>query len=156
MHDPRPPSDPPGPSLKSRALKLLAQREHTRQELEKKLKVHETAAEGLPAVLDLLEAKGLISEERVVSSVVHRRGAKLGRGRIVQELQQKGVSALAIAKASADLKATELSRAQAVWQKKFGAPAMTPQEKARQWRFMSSRGFGPDVLRCVLGGQEPD
>ena len=60
-------------SLKGRALRHLAAREHTRVELERKLASHADSADELARVLDELQAKGFISEQRVVDSVLHRR-----------------------------------------------------------------------------------
>jgi hypothetical protein len=55
------------PSLKGRALRYLAAREYSRFELEQKLKAFEENEGELKAALDDLEAKGFISEARVVS-----------------------------------------------------------------------------------------
>ena len=140
-----------GPSLKNRALRLLTLREHSRPELERKLAVHEEQAGQLALVLDDLEAKGFISEERVVASVVYRRSGKLGAKRVGQELQHKGISQEAVKEAVAELQTTELERARAVWLKKFGQTATTPKEKAKQLRFLISRGFSTSVLYDVLG-----
>ena len=74
------------PSLKGRALRLLSQREHSRLELERKLAQHETDPGELAKALDELQARGFISEERVVESVIHRRASKLGTARVKQEL----------------------------------------------------------------------
>ena len=140
-----------GPSLKNRALRLLTLREHSRPELERKLAIHEEQAGQLALVLDDLEAKGFISEERVVASVVYRRSGKLGAKRVGQELQHKGISQEAVKEAVAELQTTELERARAVWLKKFGQTATTPKEKAKQLRFLISRGFSTSVLYEVLG-----
>ena len=78
-------------SLKGRALRLLSGREHSRLELERKLKNFEEEPGELARVLDELQAKGFISEARVIESIVHRRAAKLGTARIKQELQGKGL-----------------------------------------------------------------
>lgn len=144
-----------GPSLKNRALRLLTHREHSRSELERKLAEHEEAPGQLAAVLDELAAKGFISHERVVVSVVYRRGAKLGVRRVAQELQQKGIAPDEMQSALEELRATELARARDVWQKKFGHTATTPQEKAKQLRFLASRGFGTEVLTKVVN-QPPE
>ena len=138
------------PSLKGRALRLLSGREHSRAELERKLKPFEEEPGALARALDELQAKGFISEERVIESVLHRRAAKLGNTRIAQELQGKGLEPEAISAALATLKATELERARAVWQKKFGTPATNAQEAARQMRFLAARGFGADVIRRAV------
>ena len=140
----------PPPSLKGRALRLLSQREHSRLELERKLAPHETEPGQLAKALDELQARGFISEERVVESVIHRRAAKLGTARVRQELQAKGLSPEAMGEALEQLRSTELERAREVWARKFGEPATEPKEKARQIRFMVSRGFAAEVVRRVV------
>ena len=79
------------PSLKGRALRLLSQREHSRAELERKLKKYEEEPGSLAAALDELAAKDFISEARVVQSVLHQRAPRLGALRVRQELQHKGI-----------------------------------------------------------------
>ena len=139
------------PSLKGRALRLLSQREHSRLELERKLAQHETDPGELAKALDELQARGFISEERVVESVIHRRASKLGTARVKQELQSKGLSAEVMAEAVEQLRSTELERAREVWARKFGTPATEPKEKARQIRFLVSRGFAAEVVRKIVG-----
>ena len=139
------------PSLKGRALRLLSQREHSRLELERKLAAHETEPGELTKALDELQKRGFISEERVVESVVHRRAGKLGTARVKQELQAKGLSPEAMGEALEQLRSTELERAREVWARKFGEPATEPKEKARQIRFLVSRGFATEVVRKVVG-----
>lgn len=143
-------------SLKARALRLLAGREHSRAELEKKLQAHEAEPGALQRALDELQAKGFIDEQRVVDSVLHRRAARLGAGRVKQELQAKGIGAEAVAEAVEQLRGTELERAREVWRKKFGEPAADPAGRARQMRFLASRGFGAEAIRRVVQGGEDD
>ena len=50
----------------------------------------------------------------------------------------------------ADNRDSELERAQAVWQKKFGSAPTDMAEKVRQMRFLQSRGFGAEVIRRVV------
>ena len=139
------------PSLKGRALKLLAGREHSRAELERKLKAHEQEPGQLRRVLDELQARGFIDEQRVADSLVHRRAPRLGASRIRQELQAKGLDAERVAAALASLKSTELERAREVWQKKFGQAPGDAAERGRQARFLAARGFSGEVIRRVLG-----
>jgi len=142
------------PSLKARALRLLSAREYSRLELERKLAPFEEDASGLERALDELQAKGFINEQRVLESVVNRRASKLGAARIQREMQAKGLDAQAVADAVADLRATELSRAQEVWRKKFGVAAADPAARAKQARFLAARGFGGDVIRRVVSGAD--
>ncbi|KAF1044087.1 MAG: Regulatory protein RecX [Xylophilus sp.] len=146
----RPPGPPP--SLKGRALRHLAGREHSRAELERKLRPHEQTPGELARVLDELTAKGFISEERVVQSLVHRRASRLGAARLRQELAAKGVAPEAIAGALAELAPTELARAREVWQRRFDAPPADARERAKQARFLMARGFGGETVRKVLAG----
>lgn len=141
-------------SLKGRALKLLASREHSRTELEHKLASHETEPGQLAGVLDELQARGFIDDQRVAESLVHRRAGKLGAMRIRQELLAKGLDADSVAATMADLKQTELQRAREVWRKKFGEPGADASERARQTRFLTARGFSADIIRRVLDGEE--
>lgn len=144
------------PSLKGRALRLLSGREHSRAELERKLQSFEEEPGTLAQALDELQAKGFISEQRVIESVLHRRAAKLGTARIKQELQGKGLDPLAVSEALAGLKGSERERAQEVWRKKFGSPPADAQAAAKQMRFLAARGFGGDVIRRVVAGGHDD
>jgi regulatory protein len=142
------------PTLKGRALRLLSQREHSRLELERKLAEHETEPGQLAKALDELQARGFISEARVVESVIHRRAGKLGTARVKQELAAKGLNGEAVAEALDALRSTELERAREVWGRKFGEAATEPKEKARQIRFLVSRGFAAEVVRKVVQGTD--
>ena len=144
------------PSLKGRALRLLSQREHSRAELERKLAPHEDVPGELAKALDELQARDFINDGRAIESVVHRRASKLGAGRIKQELAAKGLSGDAVAEAMAGLRETELSRAQEVWRKKFGQPPEDAAQKAKQMRFLLTRGFGAEVVRRVIQSSGDD
>jgi regulatory protein len=137
-------------SLKGRALKLLAAREHSRRELERKLAQHEAEPGQLKTALDELQARGFIDEQRVVDSLLHRRASRLGTGRIKQELQAKGLDAERVALAVASLKASEVERAREVWRKKFGVLPQDAAQRAKQARFLAARGFGGEVIQRVL------
>ena len=139
-----------GRSLKGRALQLLSQREHSRTELERKLAVHETTPGELAQALDELQARDFINEGRVIESVINHRSGKLGAARLKQELATKGLGGEAVAQALAALKDSELERAREVWQKKFGEPAQDPRERAKQARFLLTRGFAAEVVSRVL------
>ena len=138
------------PSLKGRALRLLAQREHSRAELERKLAKYEEEPGTLAQALDELAARDFISEPRVVQSVLHQRAGRMGAMRLKQELQQKGIGAEAIADAMAQLKSTELERAREVWRRRFGQPPADAAERAKQTRFLLARGFSGEVVRRAL------
>lgn len=152
MHETTPRNSRPGPSLTARALRLLSSREHSRAELERKLLPHASDVDSLAQVLDALQTKGFISEARVAESVLHRRAAKLGAARVKQELLAKGLDGVTVAAAMERLRTTELERARAVWRKKFAQPPQDATERAKQMRFLASRGFEGDVIRRVVQG----
>jgi regulatory protein len=137
------------PTLKGRALRYLSQREHARPELERKLARYAEDPDEIARVLDELQARGFISEARVVESVLHQRAAQYGALRLRQELQRKGVAAAAIGEAVAGLADSEFERALALWQRRF-SPAVEPREQARQSRFLLARGFSGAVVTRVL------
>lgn len=144
------------PSLKGRALQLLARREHSRAELASKLARHVQEGDDLEAVLDELQAKDFINAGRVADSLVNRRAARLGTQRLVQELRSKGLDDELVRATAERLRATEWERAQALWRQRFGSVAATPQERARQMRFMAARGFAGDLVRRVVQGRTDD
>lgn len=148
----------PGLSLKGRAVSLLSRREYSRVELARKLAPHADTPEEVDRLLDALAKEGWQSEDRFIQSVVHRKSPIHGSLRITQELKLKGVSDAQVAEVRSQLKDTELNRAQAVWQKRFGLhdPASTQADYARQGRFLAARGFSHEVIRRVLKGLPDD
>ncbi|MDT8363028.1 MAG: recombination regulator RecX [Nitrosomonas sp.] len=138
------------PGLMTRALKLLAQREHSRLELQTKLSGHAPTPEALTSLLDSLEERNLLSDERTVEQIVTSRRNRYGSRRIAFELQSKGIAGHLIAAALNDLKVTELSSAQAIWRKKFGAAPVSHVERGKQERYLAGRGFSFDVIGQVL------
>jgi regulatory protein len=139
-------------SLKGRALKYLAAREHSRLELTRKLAPHAESAEELGRVLDELEQRGFLSAERFAESVVHRKAARYGTARLKAELAQHRLPEDLTRSVTEQLKASEFDRAHALWSRRFGEPPTHPEDKARQTRFLAARGFAGDVIRRVLRG----
>ncbi len=145
-------------SLKARALRYLAQREHSRSELERKLArfaedSDEASAERqIAAALDELSARGLLSDSRAAEAVLTHQGAKFGSRRLQQTLQGKGLDRALVAQTLQQARASELERAQAVWRRKFGEPATDAAGRVRQMRFLAARGFEPEVVRRVVKG----
>jgi len=145
------------PTLRERALKLLARREHSRKELGRKLAEHTEDPEAVERTLDECEARGWLSEKRVVEQLVHNRRSRFGIRRIERDLEAKGVSGDAKAAALAQLKDGELDAARAIWRRKFGGRLPgNPAERARQARFLQGRGFELGVILKVIGGEGED
>ncbi len=143
--------------LRERALRLLARREHARAELARKLAPHAESAEALEALLDDLTARRLLSDERYVEMRMNARAARFGNARLAYELRTQGVSE-ELVEAALSGSEDELARARQVWQRKFGdtVKANDAIHRARQMRFLMSRGFSGETIRRVLRGDFED
>jgi regulatory protein len=145
-------------SLRARALQYLARREYSRAELRGKLLPHVQADEdfervspvNLDVLLDDLTTRGWLSDERAATQLVHAKRSRFGTQRITYELRQKGIAEELISAALPALKESELEAVRVVWQKKFGALPQDAKEKAKQARFLQSRGFALDMIFKVL------
>ena len=160
------------PSLKARALRLLSLREYSRKGLAAKLaesearwgklggdqidQTPESRISQIEAVLDDFEARGWLSDERFAESLVRRRSERYGMRKIADELDKAGVDSKQSAKLLGALKETEFQRAYELWLRKYGVRAQDQKERARQYRFLASKGFGSEVVAKVIGGQSPD
>jgi len=138
-------------ALRARALRLLSRRDHSRQELARKLA---PAAPGdIEALLDELQARGWLSDQRVAEQRLRAAAGRFGSRRVARELTERGVAPEVVARASRRARETELASARAAWLKRFGKPAGSLRERARQARFLEQRGFDYEVIRQVLGGE---
>jgi regulatory protein len=144
------------PTLRERALRLLARREHSRAELGRKLAVHAGSEDDLEALLEDLLRRKLLSEERYAESRAHSLSRKYGAARIAHELRAKGLDKGLAEQASSAARATEVERAREVWRRKFRVAPKTRGEQAKQMRFLQSRGFSFDAIRAVVVGPRED
>lgn len=144
------------PDLKTRALRYLARREHSRLELERKLAPHTEDPAELQKVLDEMERRGWLSAQRVVEQTLHNRRARYGSRRIVRELEDKGIAQALIAEAVQQLRTGEVEAARDVWRRKFGTPPGDARERARQMRFLLGRGFDPEAVNKVVNEKNDD
>jgi len=132
--------------LKTRALRYLARREHSRAELARKLAPYAESEAALAALLDELVLKRQLSDERYAELRAHWLGRKYGAARIRQDLKAHGVSAPVS-------DAGDLEKARAILARKYrGAPG-TLEEKARRARFLQSRGFSHEIIRQLLSAR---
>lgn len=133
-------------------MRLLARREHSRVELGRKLAAYAEDYAEVEALLDELQKRGWLSDERYADQMVQVRRGKFGSVRIAHELREKGVGEALIAGTLSGLKDSELDAAHAVWAKKFGELPADAKERAKQIRFLMSRGFRHDIITRVLRG----
>lgn len=179
-------------SIKTKALNLLARREYTRAELEKKLlawarnlsRQQQTAkitqgeclseyssfdenieqyddestresnassmAQEICHVLDALQTRGLLSDERALESLLNQKAHRFGGNRLKQDMLAKGFDTSIIQTTLEELKDTEFDRALTTWQRKFSAPPLDAASYNKQARFLSYRGFSAEIVRKVL------
>ena len=132
---------------------MLARREHSRAELARKLAGGGTPEE-IAAVLDQLEAAGLLSDARFAEALIFSRSARFGAGRLRHDLKAKGIGDELIAQVLPDDAENEVARAREIRQRKFGAAPTDRAGYARQARFLQGRGFAADIIRKALREQE--
>lgn len=146
----------PEPSLRGRALRLLGRREFSRQELDKRLRSYVDAdnpAE-LETLLDDLAERGWLSDARYAEAVVRKRTGQYARRSIARELKQAGVTeevtAAALTRNLESDPDEEFAAALTLCQRKFRKAPIGQKEKARQMRFLQSRGYGFGLALRVI------
>jgi regulatory protein len=144
----------PQMSLKARALRYLSAREHSRQELARKLSRYAQEGDDIDALLDTLEAAKFLSEARFSESLVNRRSARFGNSRILQELKSHGIAADSLTGIKANLEQDEAARAREVWSRKFGKQPADANERAKQMRFLIQRGFSSRAIQAAMRKSE--
>lgn len=155
--DPQGLADPDEAEVRARALGLLARREHSLFELGRKLRLRGYGHELVNPVLEALCAEGLLSEARFAEGWLRSRAARgYGPAKIRAELCQRGLTDIQIRQVLAAANEDWGKSACAVRRKRFGtAQPASLSERARQVRFLESRGFSAEHIRQALGG-DPD
>jgi regulatory protein len=147
-------SKPEASDLRERALRLLARREHSRFELERKLAQAGFDKADIGPMLDDFGRRNWLSDQRFAETWVADHRAKAGSVKLAFELRQRGVREDIVDAVLRDQRGSELERAREVWEKKFGTQPADAADKARQMRFLQGRGFSSDVIRKTLSGVE--
>ena len=145
-------------SLLGQAIRLLARREYARAELEQKLVAKGWESAEVRAALDELTARGYLSDARYARALAGQKAGRYSRRRIAGELKARGVARDDIETALAGSGIDDDAALRALWQRRFGKAPENEREKARQVRFLQSRGFALSaILRFLRGaGTEPD
>jgi regulatory protein len=137
-----------GRSLRRIGMDFLARREHSEQELRRKLNARADDVDEVEAVLQKLKDEGLQSDERFTEAYVHHRvNAGLGPMKISYELRQKGIDeslADAILEPMAEQWDSMMRRQR---ERKYGE--VIPADYAarmKQARFLQNRGFSPESV----------
>ncbi|PZN26961.1 MAG: RecX family transcriptional regulator [Proteobacteria bacterium] len=141
-------------SARAGALRLLARREHSADELRRKLLAKGHPAQAVDRALDHLREKRLLSDERFVAAFVQQHAGR-GQGpvRIRAALRTRGVADETVERALQTAGVDWEALARGVRQRKFGAvPAQGLTERAKQARFLQYRGFSAEQIRAALAG----
>lgn len=137
--------------IRSVALDLLAQREHSRLELQNKLLQKDFAREEVESLLNILITENLLSDERFCEAFIRSRITK-GQGelRIKEELRQRGVSHELIHRYLSNQNKWQ-EKIETVRRKKFGDEIPKDfKERAKQMRFLQYRGFSIEQINEVF------
>jgi regulatory protein len=139
---------------------LLARRDYSRVELRAKLAGDREAAEGdlsrLDALLDELSALGYLSDTRFAHAVVRQKTGGYSKRAIGASLKARGVEGPAVSEALAGVEVDDADAMAALWRRRFGAPPANDKEKARQVRFLQSRGFSLSAIFKLLKSPPDD
>jgi regulatory protein len=129
------------PSLRTRAMRLLARREHSREELRRKLSAKVQEGEDLEGVLDTLANDGWLSDTRYAELAIRSRSRRFAPRMLAHQLRGKGVADEVISSAFRVAGEDGHSSIERIWASRFRDAPVDEREKARQVRFLQARGF---------------
>jgi regulatory protein len=144
----------PEPSLRARALRLLARREHSREELRRKLAPHVEEGDDVSILLDDLAARGWLSDARFAELTARAKARRFGPLKLAHYLKSRGLGEEIIA---AGIKAAGVdgtASIEAIWRSRFRDLPVDERDKARQVRFLQGRGFPLDEIFRFLKQME--
>ena len=139
-------------SAKQTAVKLLARREHSVLEIQRKLEQRDFPAEEIALALVELQQGGWLSDERYAEAYVHSRRLKgFGPTRIAIELRDRGVDEQLVANVLEEDDEIWMETLHQTYQRKYrGTSPEDFQEKAKRMRFLQYRGFSSDKIFKVV------
>ncbi len=145
-------------AIRFNAMNLLAMREHSAKELRVKLERKFTCSESIDAAINSLVEQGLQSDERFAQAFVAMR-QRQGKGVMIirLELREKGVAAELISNCIDDDDVVWSELVREVWYKKYrGVFPNDARERAKQMRFLHSRGFTSKQIKSVFEAEVDD
>jgi regulatory protein len=147
------PPKPENREIVSASLKLLAMRDMSRIQFVDKLTKKEFNEHDINEAVAWCEAEGWLNEPRYAEVAARRLSHKYGASRVAATLRQKGVDDETVMSTIAAMKDGEFSRARSVWARKFDALPDASEIRAKQTRYLQSRGFSFAVIKRVLSGE---
>ena len=165
-------------NLLAKAVAILSRRECSEKELRQRLQRYTGDMGAINAVVSRLQRENWQSDERFVESFVQSREQRWGNQKIFHALSQHDLDSEQLSELKEELKDSEYQRAREVWIRRFGDKygvslydtetsgddeflSETEQqsfeeqakEKAKQLRFLASRGFSADVVYKVVNSR---
>jgi regulatory protein len=148
--------------LRNKALRLLTTREHSREELLKKLERSRTNAarrapktsnsaehasspankDDIERIVAQLTAEGWQSDDRYADAMVRRLTGQASRRFIAGKLAQAGINKDDAETALVQLVQDDIEAAAALWKRRFGETPNDDKERQKQIRYLLVRGFG--------------
>ena len=147
-------SDPK--AARKKAMDYLARREHSREELCQKMRKAGFDANVALDAIEALRKDGLQSDRRFVDTFVrsrinHGKGPRLIRA----DLSHRGVREPMIHEVLVEVEQDWDALARQTRVKKFGEALPDDfEEKARQMRFLQSRGFEPEQIQAAVASND--
>jgi len=136
------------------AMDLLARREHSRQELQRKLaRRFAVDAEVIFSVINQLTQEGLQSDQRLAEALLRYRSNR-GQGplKIKAEMREKCIESDLIEQIFDEANIDWFDLALRVLEKRYGdGSAVDASERAKRTRFLQQRGFSFDHIQTVMG-----
>lgn len=141
--------------IRSKAISLLARREHSFQELESKLGRSFSDESMVLDQLQVLADEGLQSDQRYAEIAVRSALTKFhGLSRIKNQLRSKGVSAALIEQAVVEADVNWVEQLKQLSLRKYGDTTCEDiKEKAKRIRFFQYRGYPLSDICAVLDGR---
>lgn len=136
------------------AMNLLAIREHSAKELLEKLGRKFSAPELILQVVTDLKGQNLQSDERFADAFIRMRQQQ-GKGCVLikMELRERGVDGYLISQLIDESEPAWFALARDVLIKRFKQMPVDAREKAKQMRFLHSRGFSSRHIQAAFNSE---
>ncbi len=137
-------------TLEARAIGYLARREYSCAELRERLLADGADRDEVEALLAKLIARKLLSDQRYAEAVVGKKAGAYSRRTIRDALRAKGVADDTATQALAARPVDDGEALIALWRRRFSRAPTDERDKARQVRFLQSRGFALSAIFKLL------
>ena len=151
------PEDLTPEEARASALRILGRREHSAEQLKRKLEWRGHGEARAEEVVDRLTECGWQSDARFAENLARSRAAQgYGPLRIKAELQAAGVSDAAIREAMDALACDFADAARRLHARHFHRMPANAAERQKHYRYLAGRGFDAEQIRAVLKSDPGD